>query len=332
MGIEAVAATSTDYDVMVAREQEFYHGERPSASIPSIFTYWAVNYLSPRFREMFGTVSIEEFYANEIERVAPAGHLSVVSLGSGEASTEIEIAKILIDRGRTVRFFGTDISQAMSDAGVANAARNGVSDCFTFLTGDVNRQFPTCDATIVIANHSLHHFVELEYILNNVKQQIGEHGAFITNDMIGRNGHQRWPEVLAYTRAFWRLLPIEKRVDRIHGIIRPEYVDFDCANGTFEGIRAQDILPLCVERFHFDRFLGAGGIPDTFTDRMYGGNFSPDQPFDTAFIDAVDLVNTNLLLSGGIKPTIMFATMRNRASDGVFWPSAPADAVRTPNS
>ncbi|MBZ9888938.1 class I SAM-dependent methyltransferase [Mesorhizobium sp. BR1-1-3] len=327
---EVSAEASQEYDLMVSREQGFYHGERPSASIPPIFTYWAVKSLAPRMKEMFGTISVEEFYANEIERVAPHGSLSVLSLGSGEASTELEIARILVGRGRTIKFYGSDISPAMSEAGRVNAESKGLSEHFEFLTFDINKQFPETDATVVLANHSLHHFVELEFILDNVKRQIGDDGALITNDMIGRNGHQRWPEVLAYTEMFWRLLPRNKRVDRIHMVPHIEYVDFDCANGTFEGIRAQDILPLCVEKFHFERFLGAGGIPDTFTDRMYGSNFATDEPFDTAFIDTVDMVNTDLLVAGKIKPTIMFATMRNKQCDCISWPVTADKAVRTP--
>jgi hypothetical protein len=139
-----------------------------------------------------------------------------------------------------------------TDLTLTYAKNNDVDRNFEFLTCDINSHFPECDATIVLANHSLHHFVSLEYIFENVARQIGENGAFITNDMIGRSGHQRWPEVLTFTEAFWRLLPMEKRVDRTHSISKPEFMDFDCANGTFEGIRAQDILPLCVEMFHFE--------------------------------------------------------------------------------
>ncbi|MET2825870.1 class I SAM-dependent methyltransferase [Mesorhizobium shangrilense] len=326
-----LAFVQSNYELIVSREQDFYHGERPSASIPGIFTYWAVKYLSPRLREMFNAASIEEFYANEIERVAPDGPLSILSLGSGEASTELEIAIILVARGRTVKFYGTDISPAMSEAGRQNAEAKGLANSFEFLTCDINKQFPPTDATIVLANHSLHHFVELEFIFSNVRRQIGAEGAFITNDMIGRNGHQRWPEVRGFVEAFWRLLPVDKRVDRIHNIRKMEFKDFDCANGTFEGIRAQDILPLCLQTFNFERFLGTGGIPDVFLDRMYGGNFSHDDPVDTAFVDVLENTNTSLALLGLVKPTIMFATMRNKPIECAYWPAHPSVAMRHPD-
>jgi hypothetical protein len=37
-----------------------------TSSIPPIFTYWASRYLSPRLHEIFGEVSINSIFANEI--------------------------------------------------------------------------------------------------------------------------------------------------------------------------------------------------------------------------------------------------------------------------
>ena len=48
--------------------------------------------------------------------------------------------------------------------------------------------------------------------------------------------------------------------------------------GSFEGIRAQDILPLLVERFTFDEFIGFGNVIDPFVDRSFGPNFDIASP------------------------------------------------------
>lgn len=320
----------TIYQKMVDRENSFFNGEAPVLSIPAIFTYWSSRYLAPHLVSMFGTNSIEEFYANEIERVGPSGVLQVLSLGSGEASTEIAIASILRERGRQVIFHCTDISDGMNEAANLNAINSGFPNEFKFYALDINQKFPQTDAQIVIANHSLHHFVGLEFIFDKVLEQIGDSGAFIVNDMIGRNGHQRWPEVHKLVNSFWKLLPHEKRIDRIHRVPKPVFEDFDCADGTFEGIRAEDILPLCCDRFQFERFLGFGGVPDIFLDRMYGGNFDTEGEFDIAFIDALEDVNSILLMAGVIKPTAMFATMRKQARSEIFWPTKAQEAIRRP--
>jgi SAM-dependent methyltransferase len=324
--------TDDGYALRVAREQNFYTGERPANSLPPIFSYWAARYVAPHLHEIFGTTEVEQFFANEIVRTSgKSQNVSVLSLGSGEASTEIDICKRIAALGKTATFYCTDISRGMNEAAERNSEAAGVSDNFNFIECDINTDFPDCPAEVVIANHSLHHFVELEQIFASVKKQIGRDGAFIVNDMIGRNGHMRWPEVLEFTKALWNLLPPEKRVDRMNGIEHNEFIDWDCADGTFEGIRAQDIMPLLVEIFEFERFFGFGGIADTFVDRMYGHNFSPDSPWDCGFIDVAELTNSALLKNGELKPTAMFATMRlAKFEDEKFWPLSAKEAVRVP--
>ncbi len=66
---------------------------------------------------------------------------------------------------------------------------------------------------------------------------------FVTNDMIGRNGHQRWPEALEIVNQYWHELPEAYRYNKLLSRYEPEYMNWDCSTEGFEGIRAQDILP-----------------------------------------------------------------------------------------
>jgi len=43
----------------------------------------------------------------------------------------------------------------------------------------------------------------LEFLFDNVKEALTNNGNFVVNDMIGRNGHQRWPEALLQLEIFW---------------------------------------------------------------------------------------------------------------------------------
>ena len=323
-----------NYQRLVEAEKQIYTGERPSASIPAIFTYWASRYLSPRMRRIFGTPQIEGFFASEIARGCRGISefpWRILSLGSGECSLEVEIAKHLDKSAVDFRLTCTDISPRMLEAGkrLVNAARFG--ERFAFVECDINSAFPKGPWHAVIANHCLHHFVELEYIFENLRSELAEEGCAIISDMIGRNGHMRWPEVLSVVSALWDTLPPAKRVDRINRIQRTDFVNFDCAAGTLEGIRSQDILPLMLDRFHFERFLAYGGVPDIFVDRMYGPNFDVNSTLDVAFIDLLETVNDRLLKAGVIKPTMMFATVRCRETQCLFEPVHPYGAVRMPN-
>ena len=65
------------------------------------------------------------------------------------------------------------------------------------------------------------------------------------------------------------------------------FINHDCSTVGFEGIRAQDILPLLLDRFQFHRFAAWGGLLDIFVDRAFGHNLSSEKPFDREFIDTM---------------------------------------------
>lgn len=75
----------------------------------------------------------------------------------------------------------------------------------------------------------LHHIVELEGLFARVAEQLHPEGAFAVYDMIGRNGHMRWPELRPLTRRLWAMLPTEKRFDHGFGRLAPFLQDWDCA-------------------------------------------------------------------------------------------------------
>jgi len=136
--------------------------------------------------------------------------------------------------------------------------------------------------TAVLANYILHHIVELESLLEGVAAAIGSSGVLITADMIGRNGHMRWPEALGIITALWGTLPEKLKYNHQLRVTDHAFNNWDCCrDGGFEGVRAQDILPLLVNRFHIEKFLAAGNLTDVFCDRLYGPNFDPGVPAHT---------------------------------------------------
>ena len=96
-----------------------------------------------------------------------------------------------------------------------------------------------------------------------------------------------------------------------HQLLRQEneYEDWDCSNEGFEGIRAQDILPLLLEHFEFEVFGAFANIIDAFIGRSFGPNFLVQDPFDLSFIGFVAKLDERLLRENVLKPTHMFAWM-----------------------
>jgi hypothetical protein len=141
-----------------------------------------------------------------------------------------------------------------------------------------------------------------------------------------------WPEARVEVERFWDTLPDGYRFDRTTGARSRDYRDYDHSTVGFEGIRAQDILRLLAERFHFEVFAAHTCIVLPFVERRFGWNFDPAREFDTRFIDAVDERDVQLLSAGQVKPTQLVAAMRKApvAATRSLYGLTPEACIRLP--
>jgi SAM-dependent methyltransferase len=323
-----------DYAARLTSELETYRDCIDVNDLPQIFHYWSNKYLAPRFSKL-GFGHPDEFFARHLhESVTAAGEAAFVSIGAGNCDTEVRVAKLLVARGlREFTIECVDINRDMLDRGRAMAASESVAEHVIFTEGDFNRWKPRRDYAAVMANQSLHHVVELESLFASIAEAISHGGRFVTSDIIGRNGHMRWPEARAIVNEFWKDLPAPYRYNRQLKRQEEQFMDWDCSVGTFEGIRAQDILPLLVDRFEFDVFAPFANVIDPFIDRGFGHNFNADADWDRQFIDRVEARDNAEILAGRIKPTHLMAVMcvgrpgRSEFLDGL----RPKDCIRRPD-
>jgi len=308
------APGSADYQERIAAETAIFADQAVVHDLPAIYHYWSNRYLRP-IGETFGFSHPDAFfalylgrcYADSAERPA-----RFVSLGCGNCDTEVRVARLLVDRGITdFTLECVDINAAMLERGTAMAAEAGVATQIATATGDFNRWRPQRRYAAVMANQSLHHVVELEDLFDAIRTALAPGGRFVASDMIGRNGHRLWPEAMAVLREYWQQLPIERRYNVQLRRPEPELEDWDCSLEGFEGIRAQDILPLLLQRFHFELFIGFANIIDPFIGRSFGPHLNADSAADRAFIDRVHARDEEEILAGRITPTHMYAVMRN---------------------
>lgn len=302
-----------DYVERLAQERERFDAEINVHDLPDIFHYWSNKYLRP-FLNGFGYDNIEDFFASELASLAVDGRaLAIASVGSGDCATEIEVARRLRDKGvAEFRFTCMDISpEALRRGGeIADAA--GVAGHFRFLPHDFNSGIPGHDWDAVMANQSLHHVLELEVLFDAIRERLAGHGCLLASDMIGRNGHQRWPEARALVDQAWQWLPDSYRFNRQLNRREETFLDWDCAQEGFEGVRAQDILPLLLERFEPAVFLAWGNIIDVFIDRGFGHGFHRKSEWDLKFIDQVHALDDAAVMAGRITPTHMLARFQKK--------------------
>jgi hypothetical protein len=119
----------------------------------------------------------------------------------------------------------------------------------------------------------------------------------------------RWPEALEPVLALWSLLDDKHKWNNQLNRFESVYQNWDCSKEGFEGIRAQEILPLLLQRFRFDCFIGFANLINVFVDRGFGPNFDVQNSHDRDFIDFVAKLDDYYIEIGKVKPTQMIAAM-----------------------
>jgi SAM-dependent methyltransferase len=302
-----------EYSEKLKQELANYDAVEAVHDLPGIFHYWSNKYLLPKLQS-FGLESLEDFFLSYISpRIAETSPATceIVSLGAGNCDFEVGLATKLKEQGTpNFHFRCLELNDAMLQRGAQLAEEKGVADRVSFENCDLNTWAPAAPFDIALANHSLHHVVGLESVFDAVSSGLTKGGTFLINDMIGRNGHMRWPEALAPVTAFWKGMPRRYKYNHQLKRFEDEFVNWDCSLEGFEGIRAQDIMPELLKRFEFDFFLGFANVIDVFIDRSFGPNFDADNELDRKFIDRVHETDEALLKSGQIKPTHMLAALK----------------------
>ncbi len=318
-----------DYQLRVEQQIRQYEAVENMHQLPDAFHYWTYNHLRPALQYVFGTESVADFFASSFQKASTGKKKPrFLSIGCGDGWLEIEVASILREKGIEFEFIAADLSPIMLDRFRAALPESLTSFLFP-MEHDLNAISIEGRFDGIMANHSLHHFVELEHIFDYIRDRMD--GVFATNDMIGRNGHMRWPECLAIVRSLWPILRDSQQVNAQLLRHEPRFLNTDCSGEGFEGIRAQDILPLLVERFNVAGFVGVGGVADVFVDRAFGPGLDMGNPRDAGFVKAVCELNDILLDSGLVKPTVMFGVFTNGAEPTrVYRGRTPKISIRRP--
>lgn len=305
-------AEDFEYGGRLAEESGRFRDVGEVHDLPPIFHYWSNTYLRPMFEE-YGFSNPEQFFAQYLAESARNGGAECpvfLSLGAGNCDTEIRVARMMRDAGTTHFVIEClDLNPRMLDRGRASAEREGLSAHIAPVEGDFNRWRPARRYDGIMANQCLHHVVALEGLFDAIGTALSPKGYFIASDMIGRNGHQRWPEAQSEVRRFWKELPRAYRRNRQLDRYERSYRNWDCALQGFEGIRAQEILPLLIDRFDFRLFIGFANVIDVFVDRAFGYNFDADAEWDRSFIDRVHAFDEKSFQEGTLTPTHMLAVM-----------------------
>ena len=317
-----------------ANELRHFEGEHAYTKAPPICVYRTRRYVQPRVSEVFGSSNQNEYYSRPIKaRAAKQDHVNVLSIGSGNGQQEMAIAQRLLRRGcSNFLIEGLEYSEANVAAANKDAEEAGLGKHVRFFTGDFNKLKADRERDVVIANQVLHHVSELEILFDAIAEMIEGGGAFLTRDVIGRNDHRAWPECKELIDRIWEEMPRRYKYSHREERFLEAFPDKDYAQKSFEGVRAQDILPLMLERFSFFRFYAFGGLVERFLNHALGPNFDLKNEDDLAFVNQLEVLNDAGIDSGLIKPTQMLAYATVKPRQLSCWKDrTPEHCLRVPD-
>lgn len=324
------------YEKRIEEELRIFNKTKNVHDLPEIFHYWSNKYLKPKINAL-GIEDIVSLFSDKVRELSKTSDVvHVASLGAGDCEFEFSIVKRLIEQNvLNINFCCYEINNELLQKAKIKSQSNGFANYMDFQCCDINNIKFDKQYEIFMANHSLHHFTNLEYIFETIKLNMQQNGYFIVNDMIGRNGHMRWPEAYDYVQNLWTLLPDSYKWNNQLNRFEKEYENWDCSKSCFEGIRAQDILPLLIKNFDFELFYAFGNVIDIFVDRGFGPNFDPANSFDRAFIDFAAELDERLIRERIVKPTHLIAQMKLNLNENekmkIIGNLSPEKSVRLPN-
>jgi SAM-dependent methyltransferase len=282
-------------------------------TLPGIFGYWSQRYLAPDAQRL-GIGSPEALYLRHILRHAAnsAAPVRVLSLGCGAASMEIALAEHLRDAGIPARITCVDFNPSLLRSATEAARSRDLGVLMAFVAQDCNLPFDLGPQDVVIVNQFFHHVGALETFCASLRQSLVPDGVLLSSDIVGRNGHQHWPDVEERVQRTWRTLPKVKRFDRYYDAAQTAYRPVDHAAYSNEGVRAQDVVGCLLAEFDFELFFGFGGAVMPFIERRIGFNFDPDDAADRALIDAVHADDAAALAAGRYPAANLIAVLRHK--------------------
>jgi hypothetical protein len=191
--------------------------------------------------------------------------------------------------------------------GLQLARRHGVLPFVRFEVFEPTLCMGWRNVSIVLAREVLHRCRQLERVVDLIREGIADEGLLLVSESIGRNGHRQWPEGLEIVDRVWSAMPQRYKLN--HASHRFDDIFHNRGRGRSrdDGVRSEDVLPVLLDKMHFEVFVAFGCIMDALVNRQYGPNFDPHRAEDRAFIDELASLDETSIDCGVVKPTHMMA-------------------------
>lgn len=229
--------------------------------------------------------------------------LQILSLGSGTADYEIELLQNEPDR---LSIEAIDINEELLEGAKNFATKNKLN--LKTIVADINKiELKKSFYDLVVVRSSLHHFIELERIFEEVNSSLKENGEFLViGEVIGRNGERLFTETKEMAQKIFDVLPEKFRYNNYTKKIDSDIPDIDFSKQSFESIRSEEILPLLLRYFKSKEYVTFDAFLSLLLDFRYGPNYDLNQRLDKSMVEMITNLDIYNISTSKLKPVCLF--------------------------
>ena len=305
---------TADYDAHLREEVEHFSKlyEDPEANATLFYkvpeTWFEVE---RRAGLLIGELSGQDMTGHVVARLNARPGVRMLSLGSGPGGVELTFAR----QAPRAEIVCMDVNAQLLDLGRQRAAEAGAN--VSFAEADLNLvELPKQEFDLVFCHAALHHVIELERLVEQIKGSLRPGAEFITVDVVTQNGYAMWPETRPVVQALWQTLPERFRLNHtayLEPAIDQVIWEADTSAASMECIRSQDILPILDDAFESSVFVPYYSLSRRFFDTMYGPNYDLSRPLDRALLEWIWELDRHYLESKVLPPETFFGIYHSRA-------------------
>jgi len=297
------------YKIMMCNEKKHYsnllHQQKNSDKIEKVepkieaFTYANELYSEYKVKHM----PHSNLHKYILDRTSSESKVKILSLGSGTGDFEIELLEA---SPKKLQCELIDINKELLK-GAKNYAIQHKLDLKTKVA-DVNKiELKESVYDFVIVRSSLHHFMQLEHICEQVNKSLKKNGDFLViGEIIGRNGERLYPETERIAQKIFDILPAKFRYNTYTKSTDSEVPDIDHSKDSFESIRSEEILPLLLQFFKPKEYVTFDAFLTLLLDFRYGPNYDIKNPLDKSLVEMIANLDIFYISNSILKPVTLF--------------------------
>lgn len=243
-----------------------------------------------------------------VQRLRERPGARMLSLGCGPG----DVALVIAQHTPQAAIVGIDSNPDLLELGRQRAVELALN--LEFVAADLNTvELPRAEFDIVFCHAALHNVIALERLMAQMRRALRPGGAFITVDVITRNGYLMWPETRQVVEGVWRTLPAKFRLNHLAypaPLLDDQIWEADTRLSGLECARSGDILPAIDSCFAIEHFVPYMSISRRFFDGMYGPNYDLTAPLDRAVFDWIWELDLYYLGAKRLSPETFFGIYR----------------------